>query len=1268
MKLFKRTCLLLLFVEILLAIAHILWPEYRWGQGRRSYFHFDNSLTLASWLASIQLFTCALLSLVGLHRERPIKTQAIFSGIFWSFAALIGLLLSFAEITRIHYRLNLWGFASSDVYTQLVLTTFGFIVLIIFASFFLHQLSTRPLNKSVCIGWIFAWSVVLLLTFTGKATTLFPAQFALYTSLITGFAYLAGCTLLLYTIGQIVLPPRLEALATQRRDIPQQSLELTYKQQVLLYIGVGGMTFTIIFLQIILFRFLIIFGDYLTASSVISIALLGITGGGLIAYFTAYRAPITTILCTSFLLPLAILLAFGTTVKLMDTPFLASLLLMMPFIFAGTVISIALTHAKSHVVYCIDLLGAAIGALLIGAAFSYFREESSLLFLSVFTLLVAGCLTASLASKRAKTSLISVIVVGSLSLGTLGWLNLNNDWLNVVRVKVAERYNSSEVLFSRSSFMGRYDIIRRSPRHRSVATFENGRITDNIRKRPVSFYQIDPRVPHTLMKDPTILILGLSGDGITKTSRSLGKKVYGVEINPVVANLQRNELIPYNANSYKDIDVSVIDARSYIHQSDKQYDMITLMNAHKARGRTAGRSPSHEYLNTVEAIQAYLQHLTNRGVLNIEEPVSKPRREPPVWKLVHTMRQALISNGNHHPEQHFFIFQWRTKSNNYIQILMKKTPYTPAEITNLRKWLHDVDNIKAIEAQVGKRMGPIKSRTTVLYSPDDHYDTTYAKIIKGQASSHFIKARNLQITTDDRPFHFDVNPKHPEIKKAYTRTFLLTLFLLPFILAFLWNTRKNTISPIPHMLIVALTGLGYLLVEVVLIERFEIFLGSPVITFATIIATLLLFSGLGSLWSGVINQRGVYLAIAAIMTLLLAHTFLVPSLFPIASAIALPWKVLLTIITLIPLGFFMGVPFPYILRGGQAQFTRSTAAFLFAVNAAASALAVPLAINISTTYGLHTTFITGILAYFLVGVSLFFMVGQKGQLLSRIVPGLALMLLLLWPWHNQPIAFDSAKKTNTYKVYAVNYGQSYFKSNKVFKDTTSYSKVPFGWYFWIIKGNGKTILVDTGFSDPRLVRRWNIHNFVNPLERLRQLNIPPESVTDVIVTHSHWDHIGNLAAFNRAKVWIQQSEFRHAQHSVLMGQHSKNGILYNDVQELNRIEHQGRLHIVDGTASVVAGVTVHYAGGHTPGAQFVTVNTLDGNVVLLSDNSYMYQNNRKHIPIGTAANHDENLQAIHRAQKIAASPFYIIPGHDPLVMRWFPKIADGIVHITSVPE
>ena len=828
----RRGGFYLLVFEALLGAAHLLWPEYRWGQGRQSYFNFDNSLTLASWLISMQLLGVAILALIGFYRDRWAQATArpdrspdhsSQTAWVWIAGAVVALALSFAEMTRIHTRFELLGLPDPNVYEQLVISLLTLGLLVLFGWFLLHKLQSVPDYYKFGVGWLVAWSAHLVLESFASAI---PSGWQTEFSLVTGLTYLFGSTLLLIAVGGYVLrsnavsQPSSNAVSqttTTKRwrwpvGFPTVRIQTwTGRTQTWILLGVGGTAFTLIFLQIILFQLVTISDDYLTANSVISIALLGMAVGGLIGYLTARQVPYEAMVSASLLLPFAILLAFATTVTLTDSPLVASVLLMAPFICASTVLTIALVKIDSHVAYFADLVGAGLGALLVNAALTNFREESSLLFLAAFAFLVAaGFIVARLAGPT-RTWLAVLAAVGALGLVLAGGLNLEHDWLNVVRIQVKRQYPQADILFSRSSFIGRYDIVHRGPGHPTLKAYENGRTIDTIRDHPLEAYQIDPRIPHTLMKDPTILILGLSGDGVTKTARELGGKVYGVEINPAVVSLQTNELVPLNANSYQDIDVTILDARSYVEQSDLKYDMITLLNTHLARGHTTGRSPSPEYLFTVEAIHEYLDHLTDRGVVLVEEVVNNPQREPPVWKLLWTMRQVLLERGSTQPEQHFFVFQWRTASNNYIQIVMKKTPFTQEEIVKLNLWLEDVDNIREIERDLDRQVSPITAVTTVLHTPGEALPSNVSRLVRGEVEEDFLRARNLRVTTDDRPFHFDVDPARPEVKRVYARTFVATLILLAFFVPVLGRQRSKLLNSLPLVLVVVLTGLGFLL-------------------------------------------------------------------------------------------------------------------------------------------------------------------------------------------------------------------------------------------------------------------------------------------------------------------------------------------------------------------------------------------------------------------------------------------------------------------------
>ena len=565
-------------------------------------------------------------------------------------------------------------------------------------------------------------------------------------------------------------------------------------------------------------------------------------------------------------------------------------------------------------------------------------------------------------------------------------------------------------------------------------------------------------------------------------------------------------------------------------------------------------------------------------------------------------------------------------------------------------------------------MGPITAVTTVLHTPGEALSNNASRLVRGEVEEDFLRARNLRVTTDDRPFHFDVDPARPEVKRVYATTFVFTLILLAFFVPVLGRQRSKLLNSLPLVLAAALTGLGFLLLEIVLIQRYELFLGSPVATFASVLGTLLIFSGLGSLWSRRIDTQGVYRSIAAIVVLLLIQQWMMPSVFPLAAALPLTMKIILSVITIAPLAFFLGVPFPFILRSSKSEIAESAAATMFGLNTAATALAVPLAIYLSMNWGFSVTFQIGIIIYGVVWLLILSLQRRGIGLVARWSTALVIVSLLAAPWLTARSSAGEEVDPNRHLVYGVSYGSSFFREDRVFVNGSSSDGVSFEWLFWIIETDGRRILVDTGFDDPDEAREWGIRDYVRPVERLAQLGISPLDVTDVILTHLHWDHVGNAAAYPNATIWLQSTEYEYAKSRLNPGNTRSKGMWWDHLQALLAAEAEGRLVLVNGEDTMMTGITMTPAGGHTPGSQFVTVETLDGAVVIAGDEAYLYRNNQSHVPIGSAYDHDANLAAIREMHRRAASPFLILPGHDPRVLSYFPEVSEGIVHVTTIPE
>lgn len=216
---------------------------------------------------------------------------------------------------------------------------------------------------------------------------------------------------------------------------------------------------------------------------------------------------------------------------------------------------------------------------------------------------------------------------------------------------------------------------------------------------------------------------------------------------------------------------------------------------------------------------------------------------------------------------------------------------------------------------------------------------------------------------------------------------------------------------------------------------------------------------------------------------------------------------------------------------------------------------------------------------------------------------------------------------------------------------------------WVLKGRGRTVLVDAGFYRRKYRDEWqSVADFVRPDEAVGRLGIKPEDVTDVVITHSHWDHADGADLFPGAKVWIQKAEF---EHYTARARAPKVGEPAADhLAALLKLREAGRLQLVDGDArEILPGLTVYTGGKHTFESQYVGVTTRAGRMVVASDNAYLYENLDKHAPIAQTLDARSNLAAQDRMRTIASKPGLIVPGHDPLVFERFPKVAEGVVRL-----
>ncbi|HEY9227722.1 MAG TPA: MBL fold metallo-hydrolase, partial [Gemmatimonadaceae bacterium] len=117
---------------------------------------------------------------------------------------------------------------------------------------------------------------------------------------------------------------------------------------------------------------------------------------------------------------------------------------------------------------------------------------------------------------------------------------------------------------------------------------------------------------------------------------------------------------------------------------------------------------------------------------------------------------------------------------------------------------------------------------------------------------------------------------------------------------------------------------------------------------------------------------------------------------------------------------------------------------------------------------------------------------------------------------------------STYEVYAIRYAQLPFRVSGLIAGADTSRRLDIAMMVWLLKGpNGRNVLVDAGFYREAFLNRWHPVDFVKPSEAVARFGVKPEEITDVIVSHVHWDHLDGADLFPKARVWIQREEFDH---------------------------------------------------------------------------------------------------------------------------------------------
>ncbi len=222
------------------------------------------------------------------------------------------------------------------------------------------------------------------------------------------------------------------------------------------------------------------------------------------------------------------------------------------------------------------------------------------------------------------------------------------------------------------------------------------------------------------------------------------------------------------------------------------------------------------------------------------------------------------------------------------------------------------------------------------------------------------------------------------------------------------------------------------------------------------------------------------------------------------------------------------------------------------------------------------------------------------------------------------------EKKQKISITAVRYGKSLFSARSIFRNDTSGRRVNFHWLFYIVRIDKKLVLIDTGFNDEELKKRFSIE-MRDPLELLSEMGITPVDVTDIIITHKHFDHAGNLQRFPSARIYIN----RMTRENLINNPYPPgiDSFLKNDPG----------VTIFDNEMELFNCIRIKHIGGHTNGSSVVYLDLDNKSYLFTGDEIYLMENYTKQIPSGSVYDPDKNREFL---ESIPPETI-ILPFHDP---------------------
>ncbi len=272
----------------------------------------------------------------------------------------------------------------------------------------------------------------------------------------------------------------------------------------------------------------------------------------------------------------------------------------------------------------------------------------------------------------------------------------------------------------------------------------------------------------------------------------------------------------------------------------------------------------------------------------------------------------------------------------------------------------------------------------------------------------------------------------------------------------------------------------------------------------------------------------------------------------------------------------------------------------------------------------------------------------------------------------------------TYEVFAIRFCQRGGRDRTetflthAWSDKSHDFSADVAYYVWLIRNENRTVLVDTGFDLAEVERRkahsggrWQPDYARSPADGIAMLGVNAHEITDVIVSHLHFDHAGTTDAFPKATFHLQEAEMAYATGRHMNRPSFRGAYSVEHMVEIIRRLYEDRVRFVAGDAEFAPGIELFLIGGHTMGIQAVRVLTKRGWVMLASDASHFYDNVLGMAPYPIVFSVGDMLDGFEKLLRLAETRRHVIPGHDPLVMAHYPaptpELEGAVVRLDLAP-